>query len=255
MDCNAVQKQIELYLDDEVTLSDKRDLEAHLEHCSGCQESLNSLKALGSALRQHVVSDAPSQLRSNVRGLLKDVSGEDNSMARWAPWLSLSGGAFALVGALIWGTLTFNLVATTQRGITDEIIAVHIRSLLVDHIVDVRSVDTHTVKPWFTGKLDFSPMLKDLSGEGFLLAGGRLEYIKGKTGSALVYKRREHLINVFTIRSGKTNMLHNHAQEQGYNIIYWSSSGLSYWVVSDLNMKELRQFADLYAGAGHKTPS
>jgi len=253
MDCKAVQNQIEFYLDDELTLSDKRELETHLEHCPDCQASLSNLKSLGAALRQHAVSDAPSQLRANVRGLLKDIAGEEKGLASWAPWLSLSGGGFALAAALIWGTLTFNLNSVSTTGMTNEIIAAHIRSMLVDHMVDVRSTNTHTVKPWFTGKLNFSPLLKDLSTQGFMLAGGRLEYIKNKTGSALVYKRREHLINVFTIHSSKIPVARQHTQEQGYNVIHWSSSGLEHWIVSDLNIKELIQFADLYTKSDHET--
>lgn len=254
MDCKAAQKQIELYLDDEVTLSDRRELETHLEQCPDCQASLDGLRALGEALRQNAVSDASSQLRSSVRASLKDIAGEDKGLAHWAPWLSLSGGAFALMAALIWGTFSFNFGFLSQSGMSDEIVAAHIRSLLVDHVVDVRSTDTHIVKPWFTGKLDFSPRIKDLSGQGFPLIGGRLEYIRGKTGSALVYKRRAHIINVFTVRSENRATTHQKIHEQGFSVVHWFSSGLEYWIVSDLNENELQQFADLYRAPGSGKP-
>jgi len=253
MDCKTVENKIALYLDDELTLSDKREIETHMDRCPDCRASLNNLKSLGAALRQHAAGDAPSQLRANIRGSLKDITGEEKGLASWAPWLSLSGGGFALVAALIWGTLTFNLSSISTTGMTNEIIAAHVRSLLVDHMVDIRSTNTHTVKPWFSGKLNFSPLLKDLSRQGFLLAGGRLEYIKNKTGSALVYKRRKHIINVFTIHSSKLPAARQYVQEQGYNVLYWSASGLEHWIVSDLNIKELTQFADLYTESGHGT--
>lgn len=247
MDCKTVQNKIELYFDDEVTLSDRREFESHLEKCPECLAALESLKSIGSALKKHAIHNAPPELQANVRNALKDIAGEDDNFTKWAPWLSFSGGGFALAAAIVWGTLTFNLNSNLATGITNEIMHAHIRSLQVDHAVDVSSSDKHTVKPWFNGKLDFSPLLKDLSGEGFLLKGGRLEYINNKTGSALVYKRREHLINVFTVISNSRSAPRQYSQIQGYNFVHWSDSGLDYWVVSDLNTKELRLFTDLYS--------
>ena len=124
-----------------------------------------------------------------------------------------------------------------------EVVSNHVRSLMVDHLFDVQSTDRHTVKPWFLGKLDFSPPVADLSAVGFPLLGGRVDYLRGQPVAALVYQRQKHTINVFVSperddvsASGVTRAI------RGFNVRHWVDEGMSFWAVSDLNETELIQF-------------
>ena len=124
--------------------------------------------------------------------------------------------------------------------LTDELVTGHVRSLMVDHLTDVAASDRHTVKPWFNGKLDFAPPVADLAKGNFPLTGGRLDYIGGRPVAALVYGRRAHVINVFVSTAapaGPATLSHG-----GYNVVRWRSDDLTFWAVSDLNLRELEEF-------------
>jgi anti-sigma factor RsiW len=124
-----------------------------------------------------------------------------------------------------------------------NVVAAHIRSLAGTHLLDVLSSDQHTVKPWFNGKLDFSPAVKDV--QDFPLLGGRLEYFEGHSAAALVYGRRNHVINLFTWPSATSATSAAHTLN-GYHILSWNHDGMAFWAVSDINETELRQFVSLY---------
>jgi anti-sigma factor RsiW len=130
------------------------------------------------------------------------------------------------------------------------VLTAHVRSLQLGHLTDVVSTDQHTVKPWFTGKLDFSPAVPRLEADSFPLVGGRLDYVGGRAVAALVYKRRAHVINVMTypVASDATAGLHLETH-RGFQIANWSDGGMAYWVVSDLNADELRAFCALMRDA------
>ena len=138
-----------------------------------------------------------------------------------------------------------------RSSVGDEVVASHVRSLLVDHLTDVATSDQHTVKPWFNGKIDFAPPVVDLAREGFPLEGGRVDYIGGRVVAALVYRRQSHVINLFvgpaspdaTAATVKTT-----ASRDGYNIENWRAGGLNFWAVSDVSADDLARFRDAFSG-------
>ncbi len=132
---------------------------------------------------------------------------------------------------------------TEKQGV-EEVVANHVRSLLANHIADVPSSDQHTVKPWFSGKVDFSPKVTDFADKGFPLVGGRLDYMESRPVAAIVYTRRKHVINVFTYPSSSWSGP-SVGEEQGYNFVHWADKSMEYWAISDLNLSELQDFAAL----------
>ena len=151
-------------------------------------------------------------------------------------------------------------VTTLPRGHADELIARevvsgHIRSLMANHLTDVASTDQHTVKPWFAGKLDFSPPVTDFAGAGYPLVGGRLDYLQGHSVAALVYLHHKHVINVFVWPVATSlERLAPALTQQGFHVIHGAHAGMAYWVVSDLNVEELAGFARMLAAPSPKAP-
>jgi anti-sigma factor RsiW len=136
------------------------------------------------------------------------------------------------------------LMRDDNARLSDELLNAHLRSLMADHLADVPSTDQHTVKPWFAGKLDFSPPVRDLASAGFPLAGGRLDYIDHHKVAALIYRRRLHVINLFVWPSTTSFNLGSGKQTvTGYNVVHWRSDGMEWWAISDLNTAELEEFA------------
>jgi len=130
-----------------------------------------------------------------------------------------------------------------------ELVDNHVRSLIGDHLTDVRSTDQHTVKPWFNGKIDFAPRVVDLAPQGFPLIGGRVDYIRGHTAATLVYGRRKHFMNVFIWPVGNSNEGDVARQYNGYSLLHWTADGLSYWAVTDASPVDLTAFRQVYTAS------
>jgi anti-sigma factor RsiW len=162
-------------------------------------------------------------------------------------WLS-AAGAFAFGVVLAMGVaLGLGLVGagTQSADLTNAVVASHVRSLMASHLMDVASTDQHTVKPWFNGKVDFSPPVSDFAGQGYPLVGGRLDYLEHRTVAALVYRRNAHPINLFVWPDRGADAKETVASEQGYHVVQWRRSGMRFAAVSDVNTEELKVFADL----------
>lgn len=160
-------------------------------------------------------------------------------------WLAV---AAAILIALALGirVIPAALNARQENLVAEELVASHIRSLQPGHLMDVVSTDQHTVKPWFDGKLDFSPLVRDLAAQGYPLIGGRLDYVGGRDVAALVYQVRKHYINVFVWPDdGKQPKLPEFVSTQGYNMVCQSSGGMRLCGVTDANADDLRQFMQL----------
>ena len=162
----------------------------------------------------------------------------------------------ALVVAAVGGWATRAIVdgqrmrANSTAALETQLLDAHLRSLTLDRLLEVRSTDRHTVKPWFAGKIDFVPRVLDLSPAGFPLLGGRVERIGGRAVAALVFGRRQHVLNVFTWPSASEASLDIHASPSGYTIGHWASGGTAFWVVTDAAPEEVRAFQRAYVSDG-----
>lgn len=247
MRCEETRDLIHGYLDGELDLVKSMEVEKHLEDCDDCARTYQAIRSLRPAIGNSAVRfDPPDTLERRLRSALRREAGTERKsfVVRWR-WL-VAALSFAAVILIVWAVVP----TVTRRSETDllaqEIVSSHVRSLMADHLTDVPSSDQHTVKPWFNGKLDFSPPVKDLSQQGFSLNGGRLDYIGDRPVAALVYQRRQHSINVFIWPETDAALSNESASaRQGYNVIRWSKGGMAYWAVSDLNVDELRQFVQL----------
>jgi len=161
------------------------------------------------------------------------------SPSRWNTWWA--GSALTTAFALLLGIGVYAGMPGADDRLAEEVVAGHVRSLMAGHAADVASSDRHTVKPWFSGKLDYSPPVQDLTAQGFALVGGRMDYLDRRPVAALVYRHRQHLINLFVWPASgeaRTRML----DRQGFHLIAWTRAGMNWWAVSDLNPQELAQF-------------
>jgi anti-sigma factor RsiW len=244
MNHDQIQELLHAYADGELDLINAREVEQHLASCEKCRHQEEQIRAIHEAVMNGTIAyRAPAHLKRNIRAALRrEESAEDKSLSFW-PILATSA-AFAV---LILCTVFFLTNRTSHEGaIADEVIANHVRSLLATHLVDVASSDQHTVKPWFEGKIDFAPEVRDFAMSGFPLIGGRLDYLDGKTVAALVYQRNKHPINVFVM---PTTVNHDAPPtlitRRGYNAFHGTQGQMEYWAVSDLNQTELRQFCGL----------
>lgn len=245
MSCEEMQQKIEAYLDKELTLSDQRAMEEHLAQCGRCSARLTHLQALSASIKKVGYSKAPVSLRRNIKSGLREMTGESADAYSWRHLLGVGLGSAVFSSIFVGFIMTSTVLSPLQLQSSDEVIAAHVRSMMVNHLTDVQSSDQHTVKPWFNGKLDFSPAVLDLQAHGYPLVGGRLDYLQKQPVAALVYKRRAHVINVFVRRGDAETQPVRYTHQQGYNLIHWRKEGLDYSLVSDLNEKELQHMARL----------
>jgi anti-sigma factor RsiW len=204
---------------------------------------------LGRRIRYAIDASAEARVKDDVEAyhLTAKAMAPSDKLPHWLSvwtrqWLSLSVGAAC--GALMtFGFLYFQKTDHAAQQFQQQLVSSHVHSLLVTHKTDVQSTDQHTVKPWFIGKLDYAPVVIDLSSEGFPLVGGRLDYMDGRTIAALVYARNQHLINLYVWPKGEVQKLHPGSySKQGYNLIGWTQANMQFWAVTDASEKELRQF-------------
>jgi anti-sigma factor RsiW len=249
MDCRETRALVHGYVDGELDLMRGLEIERHFEDCADCAQLRRNLATMQIGLRSRALyRSAPPGLERRIRSAVKR---EACGRRIWTlPWRALAGvAAVAALLLLVW-LLPRPGSRAGDDALVREVVAGQVRSLMADHLADVASTDRHTVKPWFNGKLDFSPPVVDLKDEGFPLVGGRLDYLDGRPVAALVYKRNRHTINLFVwpnaggaesdspaVKRGPE------ATRQGYNLVHWNQAGMHFWAVSDLNTTELDAFA------------
>ena len=241
MNCPEARLLLHAYADGELDLVRSLDVEQHLRTCAVCVAEKQALVSLRSALASpELMYAAPQSLRKKVRQLT-GAPGEKTQTHRvpwfW-PWLSAGAVAVAML-VLMPRPAGFN-----HELLADEIVSNHVRSLMAGHLTDVVSSDQHTVKPWFNGKLDFAPDVKDFAAAGFPLVGGRMDYLNGRAVAALIYQRNKHFINIFIWPVDRATAGQPAGENvRGYNLINRDVNGLHYTLVSDLNQAELSRLA------------
>jgi anti-sigma factor RsiW len=246
MICREVQELIHGYVDGELDLVRNLEMERHFHECPACSGAHERLRTMRSSIATAApYYRPPSGLESRLRSRLREAAAvaADPPRARHT-WQWVAIAAAALI-AVLTITVTNRRPAGAEL-LAQDVVASHVRSLMAAHLTDVPSTDQHTVKPWFNGKLDFSPSVGNFPDHGFPLVGGRLDYLDNRPVAALVYRRRQHVINLFVwpVR-GQSDSAIGQNELQGYHLFHWTKAGMTYWVISDLNTSELRQLTDL----------
>src|SRR6476646_1470516 len=237
MTCDEAEVLLHALIDGELDAGHAREVESHIAGCPRCAAALRDYREMSKAVAEAGVRyKAPLELRKRIEAALPQPRAVPSRRA------VLRGFA---MGSAVSALAATGLVAIVLRNddverIQSEVVSAHLRSLQAGHLTDVISTDQHTVKPWFNGKLDVSPPVIDLTAQGFTLIGGRLDYVDARAIGAVVYRRRQHIINLFVAQTADAG---HHAAKmetmQGFNIWRWSDRGLNYWAVSDLGADEL----------------
>jgi len=249
MRCDEFRPRLGAYIDDEVCDPERRELSDHLSDCPECGPEAAALQRLREGIRREApIYRAPAALRSQIRSALRQEQAASARQARPVMgWLAYAASILLAVALGSGGTL----LITGERqedAIANELIDSHLRSLLGSHLTDVASSDQHTVKPWFAGRSDVSPPAVDLASKGFPLVGGRLDLIAGKPVPALVYRRREHVINVFVLPAARGD-LGATLTRRGYSLRHWDQGDLGFWAVTDAAPSELVGFERAFRAA------
>jgi anti-sigma factor RsiW len=250
-DCEKVLL-VQAELDGELDAAQAAALEAHRVGCAICQAARTQLLQARELVRGEPYEVTPDDVRARVLARLRQAeplpTAAPHRAWRWA-WLRGPGFGFGL-GAACAAAISLLVLLPERSDLADAVVAGHIRALQPGHLEDVASSDQHTVKPWFDGRIDFAPPVRDFVAQGFPLRGGRLDYLDGRPVAALVYQRDKHIINLFVWpASGAAPDLAGERTVQGYNIVHWTAAGMNFWAVSDVERSQLDDFAALWKKA------
>jgi anti-sigma factor RsiW len=269
MNCEEAIRLMDGYLDGELDPITSQTIEQHLRECDKCDQAYKAhallirsisdktpyykapaglRERIQSSLREEIAERSPRSVSREIPSLFRSKQSERRAIPFGTQWSWLALAAAIVLAAII----AFNLAPRLQRPGADQLLATqliasHVRSLMANHLTDVASSDQHTVKPWLDTKLDFAPVVADLSSDGFPLVGGRLDYLDNRPVAALVYQRRKHFINLFVwpAESGSTGA-DKRITRQGYQLLHWVDSDFNYWAVSDVSDNDLQVFKQVF---------
>jgi anti-sigma factor RsiW len=251
MECSEARVAVSALVDDELSGEQRRLVEEHLASCAACSTIAEDYRHIGRSLKAAAFVRAPPYMAERIRLQIAGEGGEDRSLATGG-WKTYAGHAAALLvvaglsASAAWHAATTRSAHNSLKG---DILSAHVRSLLQDRPTQIASSDRHTVKPWFIGRLDYAPPVRDLTAEGFPLTGARLDFVGDRRVASIVYMRRQHVINLFVwpVDAGAAAEAEPSAVK-GYNALTWTADGVVHWAISDLNLPELKQFQSLLAG-------
>jgi anti-sigma factor RsiW len=251
MTCEDARQLLDAHVDRELDLATDREVIRHLSECQRCAREVESIRGLKKALSEGARARAPQVLRRRIVDALESSPMDRARATRAVRWLPRSSAiaipaAIAAVLALLLIPRMFRVEQSDF--LVREVVAAHVRSTQVDHLTDVASSDRHTVKPWFEGKIDFSPPVTDFQARTFKLVGGRVDYLDDRPVAALVYQHGPHLINVFLWPSDGSERGPTLLTRSGYNLDHFSHAGMNYWIVSDMGVDEMKKLAALLRG-------
>jgi anti-sigma factor (TIGR02949 family) len=241
VNCQDVRVLLHAYLDDELGAAESLAVARHLAECDACMQRFHAYTQLRGDLRQaDLHRPAPEALRTRIAAQLpRPARGPRVPRQRWMALAALA--ALFVIAAVFAGWQTAQLRRQGSDALVAEAVSDHVRSLLPGHLIDVQTSNEHTVKPWFDGRVDFSPQVKDLSAQGFELVGGRLDVLDGRQVAALVYKRHLHTINLFQWPAqGKGASAPQ--TRNGYHVLEWNDAGLRFVAVSSVAESDLQAF-------------
>lgn len=254
MECKHSQEWMSAYLDGELDASATLQLQIHLAACQQCMATLAQLQALRATIAQQGTRyAAPAHLKHRIRTAIKDQQAPRSARAgsaRWWTWLSAGAAGLGATAFAVMLALYLQQPPRAEQ-LDQELVTSHVRSLMLDHLADVASTDQHAVKPWFAGKLDFSPPVVDLASQGYALIGGRLDYLNQRPVAAMVYQHRKHILNLYVWPVAASDAAPRASSRQGFQLLRWRQDRMQYCAVSDMNAHELAEFAhDLRDKAG-----
>ena len=247
MSCQETREFLDAYVDRELDVMTTLQFERHLTDCVDCRAKFEQYQQFHDSVRSRIpYFQAPRELEDKIRARLRRTTQDQSNFFRgeWFPRWRAWAMAASLLTLLSFTALLFSWLSrpSASEMLDEQVVSSHIRSLMANHLSDVVSSDQHNVKPWFSGKVDFAPIVIDLASKGFPLAGGRLDYLDNRPVSALVYKRRQHTIHLFLWPSPDPDSGPHASTIKGFNLVHWTQSHMAYWAVSDLNAGELAEF-------------
>ncbi|HET7766070.1 MAG TPA: anti-sigma factor [Burkholderiales bacterium] len=240
---DEAQRLLHAYVDGELDPAKALELEAHLAENPAARAACERLRGMSAAIRTKVdYHVAPAAFAERLSASVPGAQ-ERPRRLMLARWL-VPAAALAGVALLAWIAAALLVRPGADDRLAAEVLDAHVRATLAGRPFDVASADQHTVKPWLSARLPFSPPVADLSAQGFELSGGRLDYVGGQRVAVLAYKRRQHLIDVFVWPSAARPAEPRLARD-GFNIERFARDGMEFWLVSDLNRNELGDLARL----------
>ncbi len=270
MQC-AEMLRVQAYFDGEIDAVSAADIEMHTAHCAECRKMLQDLQQTRTAIRREIARDpAPPELRARILAALDEetptatagaqvagasVTGRqlprrEQSTWRTRPfWIGALSGLGAAAAAAVCAFFVFTTSLTSP--LLDSLVAAHVHSLMSSHLIDVVSTDRHTVKPWFAGHTDVSPVVADFTRQGYRLIGGRVDYFDNGRSAVVVYQHGRHVINVFNWATAQRT-LPTSVTRNGYHVACWTAGNLQSCAVSDTSWDELQALVRLLRDLGEQ---